>query len=200
MLDSIQITREREDGTRQTVTLDAESGKRIDEKIAELKATHEDGRFPIPEESLFESGFLVAPELERVAERLIAAHPNTFNHLPSLDVAYLWRKAGGSSNGKATLGKCQRPSGLLAHFSQVHYVIWLAADHIRDGEFTEDQVEACLFHEMLHTGLHEETMEPVMVPHDVETFAAEIRTYGLWTESLRYVGKAFKQARLFEDA
>jgi hypothetical protein len=92
------------------------------------------------------------------------------------------------------LGKCQRPSGLLRYFSHSDFVIWFAANNCRDLGFTNWQMEALIFHELKHAKI--EDMVPVIVPHDCEVFADEIKRYGLWKSDLHQVAEASAQALL----
>lgn len=159
--------------------------------------------YPVPTEDTFEAEaaeYLPADDLRRIARALIAAHPSRFRHLERLHVVYLWRKAGGARHDTPTLGKCQKPSGLLKHFSAADFVIWLAADHCRDRRFTAYQVEALLFHELCHTDRDPESGKPVLVGHDWEGFAAEVAHYGAWESATAHLAQQFEQLRLALDA
>lgn len=137
--------------------------------------------------------FLPADALSSLSETLQERHPQ-FAHVAQFKVLYLWKRAGGKSNGKPKLGQCQKPSGLLRHVSDdTDFVIWLAADHC--ATFTARQVEAALFHELSHIGTDEDD-EAEVWPHDVEMFASEVQTYGLWKSDLEMAARALRQARL----
>lgn len=78
----------------------------------------------------------------------------------------------------------------MKYFSVSTWVICLGADWCREREFTEDQVEALLYHEMLHMTLKEtdepgEEGKPAIRGHDYEVFDAEIRRYGFWDDPER---------------
>lgn len=162
----------------------------------------------VPSDAEFgDDGFFASASLAHRAELLEQRHPGLFGHLADLKVVYLWKKTGGKAKGKVVYGKTVKASGLAKHFSeQAAFVIWLAADHCRGATYTERQLEALLFHEMCHTTVVEADEEtgrgggPALVPHDVETFAAELEVYGLWDADLRDVAPAFRQAGLFEPA
>lgn len=145
--------------------------------------------------------FLSARAMQDVAEDLIATYPE-LSHLKSARIAYLWKRSGGQSKGQATLGKCQKPSGLLAHFAGVDYVVWLAADHARDHALTALQLEALVFHELMHTDVedHDEAEDVVftMRGHDVEEHSAVVRRYGLWRDSLTQFAAEVRQLSLSE--
>ena len=159
----------------------------------------------VPKDSSFEddADFEVSGALANRARVLISRHPEHLDHLRKLSVTYLWKRQGGKSKGRATFGKCSKPSGLLKHFSEAHFVIWLAADHCRAAGYTDREIEALLLHEMLHTSVSEVDENtgrgggPTLVPHDLEVFRAEVEIYGLWAPELREVAPAFAQASLF---
>src|SRR5690242_13115277 len=75
--------------------------------------------------------WLDAPQVEAIAEALIEGC-ECFDDagLKGASIAYLW-KAKGPEKPRLLLGKCQRPSGLLARFSGRHFIIWLAANNCR---------------------------------------------------------------------
>ena len=150
-----------------------------------------DARFVVPVEGDFTDlvdetvahDYIPAPEVREVGEALIDACPE-FAHLRGVEIAYLWRREGGKTKGRLTLGKCTKPSGLLAHFSGATWVVWLAADHIGVRSFTAWQVEALVYHELCHTSVAGEDDTPTLVGHDVEAFRAELARYGLWKPDL----------------
>ena len=149
--------------------------------------------------------FLPAPDLERIADHLID-ECKELEHLVDLrdegKLAYLWKQKGGSAGGKAKLGTCTKASGLVGHYSQAIWVIWLAADWCNIFPLTRRQVEAALYHELLHAGQKEDDNGiaiPKVEPHDCEMFGAEVRRYGLWKEDLKLIARAFEtQLPLFE--
>ncbi|HEY8692675.1 MAG TPA: putative metallopeptidase [Chloroflexota bacterium] len=155
--------------------------------------------YPMPLKAAFKDDFggrldfLPAPDLTSLADDLIDRHERLAS-LPQITIHYLWKREGGGRNGKATYGKCQKPSGLLAHYSRADFVIWLAADRVQGSNMTSQQVEALLLHEMLHIGRDPETDAWVVVGHDVEEFAYVIQSYGLWNQDL----ERFRQIALFE--
>jgi hypothetical protein len=162
-------------------------------------------RIIAPAEIDFEDGaaFLDSPELKELAGDLIELHPGTLGHLAEVEVAYLWKKTGGKRGGKGTFGKATKPSGLLTAFTSAEAVIWLAADHVADAQYSARQIEALLFHEMQHIGIEEEDetgeRKVVMRAHDVELFFQDVKVYGAWEEMLAEAASAFKQAPLFGE-
>lgn len=140
--------------------------------------------------------FLPDPRLDEIAEALIGRH-----RLDAGDVVvlYRWKDKGGETNGSQTLGKCVKLSGHARHFAEADYLIWLAADHCRTNALTAWQLEALLFHELLHITLEENgkgEKRRKIQGHDAELFVAEFRHYGAWKLDLERVGRAVRQMLL----
>ncbi len=167
-----------------------------------------DKPFPVPQEDDFlpEDADLVggdpdcddfsrAPELLRIGDALIARHETLFKPLRGLHVAYLWKRAGGTTAGKATLGRCVKASGLARHFSKADAIVWLAADHCRAARLSAYQVEALLFRELLRLHVDEDGKVRV-VGYDFAGFNREIVEYGLWQRELVDAGRAIQQLQL----
>src|SRR5262245_36508700 len=95
--------------------------------------------------------YLAADELARLARRLITTNER-FTHLRNWQIEVRWKREGGKNRDGLRYGATTKPSGLLRHFAGCDFVVWLAADHHRDTISTYRQVEACLFHELLHCG------------------------------------------------
>lgn len=154
-----------------------------------------DKLFPVPPEEAFAEvegpvEYIEAPDVERVAAALIGTC-SEFSHLRERALVYLWRAEGGKTKGKATLGKCAKPSGLLKHFAEADFMVWLAADHVRGMQFSAWQVEALVYHELLHAGATDKG-EPVLWPHDFEGFRPEVSRYGAWKPDLAEAAKSFQ--------
>jgi hypothetical protein len=162
-----------------------------------LKCVGTNLRFNVPREDEFdeETGeFIVSPELEKIGTELIAKY-DELAHLEAYRLIYLWKKTGGKSGGKLTLGKCQRPSGLLKHFSNTDFIIWLGADNTQ--QCTEFQITALVFHELKHAQIDEKG-NPVVVGHDFEGFAREVEIFGNWKSDITQMKKAFDKAEQME--
>lgn len=165
-----------------------------------------DGPFPTPSEGAFDpadSGgwrqeFIGAPELDRIADALIAAHPARLGHLAAFRIAFRWKRSGGGTT-KPTLGDCKRLSGLARHALEAHFLVWLAADHLDALSPTNWHIEALLFHELLHASFDPKTAKPIVRDHDFSGFSAELTTYGLWHEDLFRASLAFVQLPMWDD-
>lgn len=151
--------------------------------------------------------YLPAPEVEAIATRLRGEKPH-FADIRGYRIAYFWKRKGGSSGGKAVLGKCQRTPALAKALKPSTWTIWLAADHLREFDLTPMQLEALIFHELLHAALKEVEVKdrdtgetdteyrPAVVGHDLEMFHAEVVEYGLWTMELQRARDLFTQTEL----
>lgn len=143
--------------------------------------------------------FVRDERLDDLAHALIAKWPE-LRWLDRWRVKVLWKRKGGKSAGDPTLGRMTLASGLLKYFSDTDFIVWLGADHCRDREFQPYQIEALLFHELLHCavkpGEDEEDDKPTAKGHDAELFVGEIERYGAWMDNLKVVELAFRQDRL----
>lgn len=133
-----------------------------------------------------------APDLANRAETLIERH-GFLSDLVNCEIRYFWKRKTGVSKGRVKIGYCKRASDLLGHFTGADFIVWLSATTARDGKFTDTQVEAALFHQLLHIGT-DDSGNFIFAPHDFEGFGAEIRHYGTWTEDLKLGGTAFVAA------
>lgn len=141
--------------------------------------------FPVPSADPFgENQYLEAPELMEIGEALISERL-VFESLRESPIIFLWKRKG-AEKPKLLLGKCQRPSGLLAHFAKAHFVVWLAANNCKG--LTAWQIEALIFHELKHAKVEDD--KPISVPHDWEGFAEEIQRYGLWKSDMEPIAEA----------
>lgn len=155
------------------------------------------GYFVYGEEHL---DFLPAPDLAIIAGRLIEQYDELY-HLDGTQIIYLWKAKGGVNKGSANLGYCQKTSGLVKYFASVPWVIWLAADHVFSYDMTRRQVEALLYHELLHAGEEENedgNKKVTVIGHDFEGFANEVKRYGDWHSGLTLCKKAWEQPSLFD--
>ena len=157
--------------------------------------------YPIPSESTFdEADYVPGHDLEVILGKLIDRHETLFSHLVRLKIGCLWKAKGGVSKGKQTLGRVQAATGLVGFFSEVDFVIWLAADHLRDRDASAETVEACLFHEACHIQWDAQDGKAMIVDHDFAGFTEEVKHYGVWRRDLEKAGAAFEQLSLLPTA
>lgn len=136
--------------------------------------------------------FLKSDEIKEIAEALIK---KSLSHLVNVRIEYFWKRKGGRGGGKVTLGKCQRPSGLLAHYCPGAIVIWLGADHCKNLKLTRFQVEALIYHELNHIEVTDEGVVGLK-KHDFEGFGDEIVEYGFWNTGLQEAAQAVNKTEM----
>jgi hypothetical protein len=158
----------------------------------------------VPGEGDFDEGadFLDDPALDALLLDVVGAY-EALGHIEEhgISVRALWKKKGGKSKGALTYGKCVKPSGLLAHFCDVDFVIWLGADNVELESWTTVQIRKLLYHEARHIGWDEGDDEhdpkAVILAHDVELFLGEVADTGAWERRRDALGKDFQQPDLF---
>lgn len=156
----------------------------------------------IPTDRDFGADFLKAEALQSLGERIIQ------DKLPDLDdgeliIDYAWKARGGASGGNSILGKCVKLSGPARYFALgSHFLVWLGADNCRARNFNDQQIEALLYHELLHIVREEKVDEEGNLlgityktrGHDIELFYDEIKEYGLWRDSLKQLSEVVQAA------
>jgi hypothetical protein len=133
-----------------------------------------------------------APELANLAARLIEQH-GFLARLGTCRIDYLWERKGSNSKGKRSIGRLKRVSGTWRRYCPFQFVISLSADTARLAAFTDRQVEAALFHQLLHID-QDAKGNWIRVGHDFEGFGTEVRHYGPWTEDLKIGSQSFATA------
>lgn len=200
-------------GAGQTISLTVE---RFDEVVSEFTGRGRaadgvrelvtggapDARYPVPAGQTFIEPltnvireFIPAPDIQAIAEALIARHP-ALGFLANLRIDYFWKQQGGSEGDEPRFGRCERLSGLSKHYGQVHFAIWLAADHCHLAAMTAWQVEARVCHELCHAGM--KSGKAAIRPHDFAGFHLELREYGAWQADLAQMVRAAQQLPLSE--
>lgn len=139
-----------------------------------------------PKEELKGKPFIPAPGIANLADHVIDKHSDVLGPLADFSVDYLWKSRGGSSHGKPRFAGTTQASALVRFYSDKHFIVWFAADHLRDLKvpLTEEQYEALLFRELLKIGQQENTGSPLIKGYDVQTFHAEMERYGAWESDL----------------
>lgn len=148
----------------------------------------------VPPEIDFEregATFLEDANLSRTMHDLIEAHPR-LRFLQRLGVDVFWKQKGGLKGGKPVFSKATKPSGLLRQYSEQDFILWLAADHMRELCASAYTVEAALFNALLYCGQDDEGKPKLLAP-DFTGFFVEVEHYGPWHEDLQRVGIVFEQ-------
>lgn len=179
----------------------------LDQRI-ELCGGNPDEAYPIPSEHAFESarsGRLAAPDLERMAARLIAFKPLDLDHLVKYRLRVLWAKSGGSSGGKPRWGAVKLADPDNKFFTSengnnpIDARIFLAAGNLREAEATRWQVANELAFQLcrmsLHTTQEGDDERLVLVGPDAAFFTAQMRVFGPTTPEVRIAAKAMLATR-----
>lgn len=129
--------------------------------------------------------------LDDLRDQVIATH-GELAFLRQYDLTVLWKREGGDK-----AGKCKLVSRELRYWCDSDWLIWLAADKVREAEWGPDQIEALLFHELLHCALGgREEDKPAVRRHDNELFVLEIPRYGLWRDDYIPLAREMHQITL----
>lgn len=157
----------------------------------------------IPDEREFDDkgmDFLTDAGLESIGRELIQERPD-LAHLLVSGIAYLWKKKGGKRRQHLILGQVTQASGLVRFYSEQDFIVWLAADHLREqavkpGMISRLHARALIHHELLHLGWDAEKGQVIMVGHEFEGFLKEIEVYGLLNPRYTEIRDTMKQLKL----
>lgn len=156
------------------------------------------------------TSYETAHEVERIAEKLIAAH---HTHLLTVPISYVWRDKAATSKGNIVLGKARKVTGLGAHL--VHLVRddtppdeveFFVVEIARDAwiTLTDDQRTALVDHELCHLGVDipergDKDRSLVLRGHDLEEFAAVVERHGVWRPAVETFRAAISAQLTIED-
>jgi hypothetical protein len=160
--------------------------------------------YDVPFESQFNNRDLVeAPGLRTIGERLIeaATDQDGFDHLRGIEIHWFWKRRGGTQGGNPRYGGIKRPSSFEKHYTgnKVIYMVWLAADHVREARFTAEQIEACLYDQLTRTDVDPEDHDAYRIIGP--DFVGSIRTlqrFGVWNADLREAAAHIQQLPLVQ--
>ena len=168
-----------------------------DEEQFVIGSTAEPGKIGKP---IF-TDYIDAPELKEISERLMRGPMSSLDD-GELLIDFRWKHRGGTSGGNMTMGKCIKLSGYAKHYAAgAHFLIWVAADWCSD--FDDNQLEAIVFHEILHIEREEDVDKDgnTVVKyrtrgHDAEVFFEELSRYGAWTANRARLIEVVRQLAL----
>jgi predicted metallopeptidase len=145
-----------------------------------------------------------APEVEEIAEKLIAEH---HPHLADVKIRYVFRDEAAKSRGRTVLGKARKISGLNAHLVGLvgrnhvdgevdFFVIEVASDTWR--QLDDKQRVALVDHELCHLNIEEpedatKDRKLVLRGHDLEEFTEIVQRHGLWKPDVDEFARAVGQ-------
>lgn len=151
--------------------------------------------YDIPFEAQFnKKDFKSAPGIKAIAERHIAT-TDAFSHLRDVEIRYFWKRRGGLRGGNPRYGALTRPTGLAAYaLGQPVYALWLAADHCRDGHWTEPQFEAQIFDLLAHSAVDPDDHSAYrIVGDDFAGMRLTLQRFGLWQADLKAMAADLRQ-------
>lgn len=140
----------------------------------------------------------INPKYRRIARRLISREPELQYIAESrVRIAFLESDAEKAEKGKLILGQCERVPEKFRWAVHYDFMITVFAPNVE--RFDRRQMEALLFHELLHVGIEQDGFEEKysVVPHDFEEFRTIMERYGLdWSEEKHeQTGKAQKAGK-----
>lgn len=141
----------------------------------------------VPHPDEFAGGeFLEDERLDELLEQVIDAYPE-FEWLSGFRLRILWKRKG------SKLGVCSAASGLVRYFGKVDFVILLSANQVRERQFRPRQIEALVYHELLHCDEKGDERRPAIGEHDLEVFAGELKHYGAWRPPIEAMRRPFRE-------
>lgn len=149
--------------------------------------------YPVPVTEDFEDSigvrqpFISAIDLGHIGRALIEMYPE-LELLNMVGWEFLWQQTGSTAGGMKQWGHAKKADDLLRWYAGgIKWTFWLAADAFRLLGASVAQIEAAVWHELLHAGVNKRG-KPTNRPHDFEGFTSEVQRYGLWTGGLRRLG------------
>lgn len=144
--------------------------------------------YTVPTEASFKGAKLVAaPGLRSIGDRLIG-DDETLKHLLDIEIRYFWRRRGGTQGGNVRYARIKRPGGYEEYFTggKIVYLIDLSADHVRTAKFADEQIEACVYSQLVQTDVDPDDHDAYrIVGQDFGGSVRELAKFGAWNQDLR---------------
>lgn len=87
------------------------------------------------------------------------------------------------SGGRIVYADCNKVDELVKLWCKYDFIIRIYEENVTG--MSENQLKILLYHELLHVGINDKTLEPKYIcnPHDIEDFAEILDTFGVhWAE------------------
>jgi hypothetical protein len=153
--------------------------------------------YNVPPDSRFENEEAIeAPDIEAIANELIAEYHVDFERHGEAKIEYLWKRKGGMQGGGALVGQTQRTPWIARFYSGSEFTMWIAADNARALQLDDAGMRALIFHLLLHIEYDGEKDKFKVRDHDFEGFVRELEVFGPWQRDLRRAQAAFSQSPL----
>lgn len=119
---------------------------------------------------------LISDEYAAIGEMLIANY-DEFKDIreAEITIVYLASTHAKKQKGKLVFGQCEKIADKYKWGIPADFTITVFEPNIEG--FTPEQVEALIFHELLHIGIEDDRL--FIRPHDIEDFSAVLKKYGV---------------------
>lgn len=118
----------------------------------------------------------ISGEYEAIGEMLIANHDEFKDIIEAgITIVYLASTQAKKQKGKLVFGQCEKIADKYKWGIPADFTITVFEPNIEG--FTPEQVEALIFHELLHVGVEDDRL--FIRPHDIEDFSAVLKKYGV---------------------
>jgi hypothetical protein len=118
----------------------------------------------------------ISDEYAAIGEMLIANY-DEFKGIreAEITIVYLASTQAKKQKGKLVFGQCEKIAYKYKWGIPADFTITVFEPNIEG--FTPEQVEALIFHELLHVGVEDDRL--FIRPHDIEDFSAVLKKYGV---------------------
>ena len=118
----------------------------------------------------------ISDEYAAIGEMLIANY-DEFKDIreAEITIVYLASTQAKKQKGKLVFGQCEKIADKYKWGIPADFTITVFEPNIEG--FTPEQVEALIFHELLHVGVEDDRL--FIRPHDIEDFSAALKKYGV---------------------
>ena len=118
----------------------------------------------------------ISDEYAAIGEMLIASY-DEFKDIreAEITIVYLASEQAKKQKGKLIFGQCEKIADKYKWGIPADFTITVFEPNIEG--FTPEQVEALIFHELLHVGVEDDRL--FIRPHDIEDFSAVLKKYGV---------------------
>lgn len=118
----------------------------------------------------------ISQEYTEIGERLIAELEELADvREAEITIVYLASTLAKKQKGKLVFGQCEKIADKYKWGIPADFTITVFEPNIEG--FTPEQVEALIFHELLHVGVEDDRL--FIRPHDIEDFSAVLKKYGV---------------------
>ena len=160
-----------------------------------------DEAFPLPDIEEFYGEFLPDESLDALLAA-IRGHFHAFDRFRGLNIKIFWQNDAGKEEGRIKIGSSSKQNSITRYLANVDWVIFVNHKAAAQYGLTNWQMEACVFHQLMHIEVEHEgdAIKLKTHPHDIGLFHAEVINYGAWYFDLKNTARSFEQAGLWDDS